>query len=249
MAAPELLYGVHAVAETLRAGRRQVSGLWYHRQKRRPEIEAILGMAAAARIAVTVMELAHLTRLCHSPHHQGMVLRASAYPYTPFETLVSQAQAAGPPLLIVLDHVQDVGNFGAMIRLALCCGAHGLIVSRDHAVGVTPAVVRGAAGATEWLGIAQVVNVRNAITYLKNHHIWTVALEAGAATPVYAHDFRDGEAIVLGGEGKGVRRLVRDECDATLSIPQVGPLDSLNVTMAGAIVLGEVLRQRQPKTT
>ena len=156
------------------------------------------------------------------------------------------AERAGePPLILVLDSVQDPQNLGALVRTAHVSGVHGIVIPKDRAVGVTPAVVKTAAGATEHVKIATVVNIARALEELKEAHVWVAgAVAAGGSKAPWEIDFRVPIALVLGAEGKGIRPLVLRGCDLLVKIPMFGKVASLNVGAAGAMLLYEVARQR-----
>jgi 23S rRNA (guanosine2251-2'-O)-methyltransferase len=173
------------------------------------------------------------------------------YNYAQLDELIQAAERSGrPPLLLVLDSVQDPQNFGALVRTAHVAGAHGIIIPKDRAVGVTPAVVKTSAGATEHVRIATVVNVARALEELKEANVWIAgAVAAGGSKAPWEIDFTVAIALVLGAEGKGIRPLVLRGCDLLVKIPMLGKVASLNVGAAGAMLLYEVVRQRTAHKT
>jgi 23S rRNA (guanosine2251-2'-O)-methyltransferase len=186
-----------------------------------------------------------LDRLAGTDRHQGIVAVVADFRYAELEELVAAAKASGrPPLLVVLDGVEDPHNLGAIIRSALALGAHGVVIPKDRAVGVTPAVAKASAGAIERLPVARVTNVAQSIEALKGEGIWSVALAADGDRPVAEMDLRGPTALVLGSEGEGLRPLVRKTCDLAARIPMVGELDSLSVSASAAVALYEAARQR-----
>lgn len=240
----EILCGIHAVSEMLCAGRRRCSELWVARE-RSPEIAAVLALAARVPLPVHQVPRHELDRRCRDPHHQGIAAAVDGYPYTTLEAMLEGAtRDPKGPCVVILDQVQDPHNLGAIARTTLGCGMHGLILTRHASVGVTPAVVRAAAGATEWLAIAQVTNLHNTIKTLKSQHIWVVGFDAMGSHSLYQYQFTGGHAIVMGAEGEGLRRLVKESCDTLLTIPVTGPVGSYNVSVACAMALSEVVRQR-----
>jgi 23S rRNA (guanosine2251-2'-O)-methyltransferase len=165
--------------------------------------------------------------------------------YADLDELVEAARASGrPPLLVVLDGVEDPHNLGAIIRSALALGANGVVIPKDRAVGVTPVVAKASAGAIERCPVARVTNVAQAIERLKEEGIWSVALAADGERPLGAVDLKGAIALVLGSEGEGLRPLVRRSCDLSAKIPMTGELDSLSVSASAAVALYEVARQR-----
>jgi 23S rRNA (guanosine2251-2'-O)-methyltransferase len=166
----------------------------------------------------------------------------SAKAYDDLETLFASRQH---PLLVVLDGVEDPGNLGAIVRTAVAAGADGLIVPQRRAAGLSPAVARAAAGALEHLKIARVTNLVRALVELKERGVWVYGFEAQAEKSYLDVDYTGSCALVLGGEGRGLHRLAREACDVLARIPLYGPVESLNVSVAAAVVLYEAARQRQ----
>jgi 23S rRNA (guanosine2251-2'-O)-methyltransferase len=177
-------------------------------------------------------------------NHQGVVAEAAPYEYSSLEDVVEAATASPSPLVLVLDVLQDPQNLGSLLRTAAAVGAQGVVIPEHRAVGVTPAVVKASAGAIERLKIAQVTNLSRAIDALKEVGIWAVGLDAGAEATYDKADLNRPLALVVGGEGKGLRHLVRQHCDLVVSLPMPGAIESLNAAVAGSIVLYEALRQR-----
>lgn len=235
----ELLFGVHPIREALRAGRRTVH-------------ELLVGNAGAAdqvdprrTVPRRVVSAQELSRLTDGGVHQQIAARAGPLPLLDLRELLDLA-ADDPqgPFLVVLDQVQDPHNVGAIARTALGCGAHGLVIPKDHACPLTGVVAKSSAGAIEWLPIAQVTNLASALKQLQDADVWVVGLAADATQSLYAYEFRGGHAIVMGAEGKGLRRLTSESCDTLIKIPMHGAVESLNVSVAAAMTLGEVMRQR-----
>ncbi|MBI4367652.1 MAG: 23S rRNA (guanosine(2251)-2'-O)-methyltransferase RlmB [Deltaproteobacteria bacterium] len=237
----EILSGQHAVLEVLRAGRRTVEEL-FALPDRVAEVRKILG---GRKVKMHETTPAALLRLAGTDCHQGLAARVAPYPYVSLDQVLTKAmQGPRGGFLLLLDQVQDPQNFGAVVRTAHCAGVHGMIVPKDHSAPITGAVCRAAAGATEHMLIAQVTNLVQAINTLKSNNIWVVGAEGGAPQSLYEYAFDSHHAIVMGTEGKGLRRLVRESCDILLSIPMEGAIGSYNVSAAAAMILGEVLRQR-----
>lgn len=235
----EILSGGHAVLECLRAGRRQVQEVWATADWAR-ELAGLSVRGVRAGVA------AELRRLTGTDRHQGIAARVGPYPYVPFDALLQDAaRAAGGPLFLLLDQIQDPQNLGAILRTAEGMGVHGVLLPKDNAVGVTPTVVRASAGAAEHLQIALVTNLNRAIAELKARNIWVVGAAGEAPQSLYEYQFTGGHAVVLGAEGKGLRRLVRESCDALVHIPMAGRVASYNVSVAAALLLGEAVRQRR----
>lgn len=194
---------------------------------------------------VDVLPRERLDRLAQGAHHQGVVAEAEPFPYARVDDLL----VAEAPFLLVLDSLQDPQNFGSLIRTAQACGVDGLIIPEHRAVGVTPAVCNASAGAVEHLRVARVTNLSRALESLEARNVWTYGLAVEAATPYFETDFTgSGVALVVGSEGAGLSRLVRETCDALVSIPMApGAVQSLNASVAGSLALYEAFRQRSAR--
>jgi 23S rRNA (guanosine2251-2'-O)-methyltransferase len=238
--APVIIYGLNPVMEALRAGRvrhLRVSG----RADRR--VQDLLGLAAAAHVPVERAETGVLDRLTRGGLHQGVVADVEDAPEYDVADLVRGAARA--PLIVVLDGVEDPHNFGAILRVADAAGADGVIRQTRRAAAIDGIAAKASAGAMAHVRIASVVNIARAIDELKQANVWTVGL-AGEAPDCYSDvDLTLPTAIVLGAEGDGLRRLVRDTCDRTVAIPMLGHVGSVNVSVAAGIVLFEAVRQRR----
>jgi len=178
--------------------------------------------------------------------HQGVAAEVSQYPYVELEAILAEAdQRQETPWLLMLDCLQDPQNFGALLRTAEIIGVHGVVIPKRRAVGITPAVVNSSAGATEHLLVAQVTNLVRTMETLKARGLWIVGLEdVPQAQPHYQSDLTMPLALVVGSEGRGIGRLVRETCDILIRLPMRGSISSLNVAVAGSIALYEVWRQR-----
>jgi 23S rRNA (guanosine2251-2'-O)-methyltransferase len=238
-----VVYGVHPVREALRAGR--VQALFLAEGDSSPALRGIVDDARAANVQPVSRARAALDALAHGGAHQGALAITGEYPYAQLDELVDAAKRAGvPPLLLVLDSVQDPQNLGALVRSAHVMGAHGLVLQRDRAVGVTATVVKASAGATEHTRIAMVTNVARALEELKAAGLWIAGGVADGGEPPWKIDLKGPIALVVGAEGKGIRPLVLRGCDFLVQIPMVGRVASLNVSAAGAMLLYEAARQR-----
>jgi 23S rRNA (guanosine2251-2'-O)-methyltransferase len=243
----EILYGRQPVRETLRAGRRQVFKLLLAKEIRSAGIvDEILGLAEHANIPVQAIDRQQLDKLGGEANHQGLAAEVSGYPYGDLADLVQAADQAGePPLLLLLDHIQDPQNLGSLLRTAEAARAHGVVIPGRRASGVTPAAVRASAGAAEHVHVAQVPNLVQAMEYLKSKGVWLAGLEALAGARLYTEaDLSGSLGLVIGSEGQGLARLVRETCDFLIRVPMRGHVESLNAAVAGAIALYEALRQR-----
>lgn len=234
----EFLYGRRPVLEVLRAGRRQVRRLVIGEKGERSDvIGEIVGRAQESGIRVESAPPGKLTDLVRGANHQGVVLEALAYEYADLDDLLD-AGAGQPPLILLLDLLQDVQNVGTLLRTAEAVGVHGVVLQERRAAGVTPAVVSASSGAVEHLRVAQVTNLVQTMNLLKEHDVWLAGLDVGEDAVRYDQaDLRGGLGVVVGSEGKGLRRLVRETCDFIVSLPMQGQIESLNASVAGSIVL------------
>ena len=241
-----VVYGMNPVKELLRSDAEGLAELWLVEGGERPRAFADMERAARDRGAkVRSAPSARLDRLAGVTQHQGVVAVVADYRYREVEELLAVAAASGrPALLVLLDGVEDPHNLGAVVRSAHALGAHGVILPRDRAAGVTPSVAKASAGAVEHLGIARVTNVVRCLEELKEAGIWTVAAVPDGEQDLASVDLRGPTALVLGGEGQGIRPLVRRTCDHAVRIPMLGRVGSLNASAAAAITLYEVARQR-----
>ncbi len=241
-----IVYGLNPVRELLRSGA-ELAELWLAEGGTRGAAFAELErLARRADAKVRNAPRAKLDRLAGTDRHQGVVAVVADFRYADLEELLAAAQASGrPALLVVLDGVEDPHNLGAIIRSAHALGAHGVVIPKDRAVGVTPAVAKASAGAVERCPVARVTNVAQCLESLKEAGIWSVALAADADRPLGALDLKGPTALVLGSEGEGLRPLVRKTCDLAASIPMTGGLDSLSVSASAAVALYEAARQRR----
>lgn len=250
----ELLYGRHAVQEALRAGRRRFFRLWVEsKQEQAPPpkdgpIGEIVAAAMRAQIQVRTIRGGLFDKLRQeNTNAQGVALESDDYPYVDIDACLANARrAAEPPLLLILDHLQDPQNLGALIRTAEAVGVHGVIIPDRRAARVTPAVSNASAGAVEHLAVAQVVNINRTIDDLKQLNIWVAGMDSDPHTPALGSVRLDGAlALVVGSEGEGLSHLTRTKCDFLVRLPMYGRIASLNAAVAGSIVL-YAARQARP---
>jgi 23S rRNA (guanosine2251-2'-O)-methyltransferase len=243
----EALYGRNAVYEALRAGRREFYKLTLAEGVRDAEvIDQIRFLAEEAGVQIAVADRSLLDRF--GPfNHQGVVLEVGPYRYVGLEDLFDTAGDGGqPPLFLLLDLLKDPHNVGSLLRTAEAVGVHGVVIQERRAVDVTPTVVHTSVGAVEHLQVAQVTNLVRAIEWLKEQRVWIVGLEAvEGAESYFEADLTLPLGIVVGSEGRGMRRLVRESCDFLVRLPMRGQVTSLNASVAGSILLYEALRQRE----
>lgn len=247
----ELLYGRHAVLEALRANRRHFFRLWIEGEGERQAqgiVADILDAAAALNLPVRATQQGLFDRLQkQNANHQGVALEVGNYPYVDSTDLIRGAlKKEDPPLLLLLDHLQDPQNLGTLIRTAEAMGVHGVLIPERRSAGITPAVSNASAGAVEHLPLAQVTNLNQTIEHLKKANIWVAGLDMGPdALSLAQADLSGALALVVGSEGSGLSRLTRERCDFTVRLSMYGHVESLNAAVAGSIVLFLVRQSRK----
>jgi 23S rRNA (guanosine2251-2'-O)-methyltransferase len=242
----QIIYGRHPVLAALRQPESPLEeiivaqgagGQWLHEVKR---------LARAAGVRLRVQERAALDRVCGTPNHQGIAARRGSYVYRDLAELLDDlADLMVPALLVAADSLTDPMNLGNLCRSAFAAGAHGLIIPKDRAAGVTPVVIKAAAGALEYLAVYRVTNLADCLARLKDAGLAIVGTDAAASESIYDTDLTRPLALVIGSEDKGLRPRVRQQCDLVASIPMAAPLiGSLNAAASGAVALFEARRQR-----
>jgi 23S rRNA (guanosine2251-2'-O)-methyltransferase len=241
----EYIWGRNPVLETLRSARR-VHRLLLAEGGRNAGLAEILREAEQRRISIDYVPRRRLDELTRGAVHQGCVASVAPRAYASVEDMLALAAERGEvPLLLILDAIQDINNLGSLLRTAEAVGAHGVIIPEHRAAGLTPAVDKSSAGAIEHLLVAQVTNLTRTVDALKKGGIWVVGL-AGEATQDYDRvDLDRPLALVVGNEGKGIGRLLREHCDFLVRLPMRGKVNSLNAAVAGSIVLYAAWRQRE----
>lgn len=238
-----VIYGRNAVLEALKGGQ-VLDKLFVQSGEREGSITLIIAKAKEAGIPVLYVQKEKLDSLSRGGVHQGVVAMVAGVTYqTVEEILASAAEKGEAPFLVIADGVEDPHNLGAIIRSAEGAGAHGLIISKRHASPVTPTVIKASAGAAAHLPIAKVTNLATVIDELKEAGLWIYGAEAGGAS-LYESDLGGAAAFVVGSEGKGISRLIKEKCDFILSIPMYGQVNSFNVSCAAAVVLCYAAEQR-----
>jgi 23S rRNA (guanosine2251-2'-O)-methyltransferase len=245
----ELLYGVNPLLEALRAGGRTPEELVIAEGTRDHRLRELIDLARERNVTVRRMPRAALDRTVGNTHHQGVMARIPAARYADTEELLNAIAArvggAVEPLAVVLDGVEDPRNLGAILRTSECAGVQGVFVPERRAAGLSETVAKASAGAIEHLPVARVTNLSLLISQLKERNVWVVGTAADASLDYTDWDWTKASALVLGGEGGGLHRLVRERCDVLVRIPVQGKIESLNVSVAAGIILYEALRQRK----
>lgn len=243
----EVIYGRQPVLEVLRSGRREISGLLIGDLKPAKEVDEIKALAEKRGVSISRVSMRDLDERSDGGHHQGVCVEVSGFQPAGEQELVSIAMKKGKDcVFLLLDHIQDPQNTGALIRSAECMGVDAVIIPADRAAQVTSAVVRASAGATEYMKVAVVVNLVRVMKKLKDNGMWFYGLEwADKADVIWSSRFDEATGLVVGSEGGGLSRLVRESCDFLVGIPMSGRTGSLNASASGAVAVYEVLRQKQ----
>jgi 23S rRNA (guanosine2251-2'-O)-methyltransferase len=243
----EVLYGVHPVREALHAGRRAMHILTLDRKVPSARQLPVVELAEKRGVPRQTLTADQIRASCGSGQHQGIALTVSPLPTVSLESILAETGPAERAcLLVLLDGIVDPHNLGAIVRTAHCVGVDAMVIPKDRAVGATPAVSKSSAGALEHMRLCRVTNLAGAIQWLKKKGVWVAGLAMQADRSIFDADLKGPLALVIGGEEKGLRPLVRRHCDYLVSIPLHGRVDSLNASAAAAVVLYEALRQRRP---
>ena len=239
------LWGKNAVFEALKANR-PISRIYLEDGAKEAYRSEVIKYCRDRGIPYSFVDKKQLTYMIKSDSHQGILAQTAPKEYIAWEALVEDIkQKTEEPLLILLDEVEDPQNLGAIIRCADALGANGVVITKNRSVPLTTSVARASAGALEYVPVARVANLAQTMERLKKMGFWLVGADVTGVRPLYEQNLRGALAIVLGGEGKGLSRLVREKCDFTISIPMLGNINSLNVAASAAVVLYEALRQRK----
>jgi 23S rRNA (guanosine2251-2'-O)-methyltransferase len=237
-----IIIGRNPVMEALKSGR-EIEKLMILKDAE-GSIKKIIGMAKEKKLHYQLVDKAALERIADGRVHQGVAAVVSNYEYCDVEDLLEKAREKGEdPFLIILDGIEDPHNLGAIIRTADGAGAHGIIIPKRRAAGITDVVAKASAGAVEYVPVAKVSNIAQTVDKLKELGVWVGACDMGG-TEYHKADLRGKIALVIGAEGEGISRLVKEKCDFSLSIPMCGTISSLNASNAAAILMYEVRRQR-----
>ena len=241
-----VIYGVLPVLELLRSNSRKIEKIMIADGAREKRIQEIRDAARANGIVIQKTPRENLLKYVEAgANHQGVVALTAAAAYADADEILAEIAAKENALVLILDGVEDPRNLGAILRVAECAGADAVFIPEHRAVGLTETVVKTSAGATEYVKIAKVKNLNRLIEDLKKHNIWVIGTSAEAATDYNDWDWTTKSALILGGEGKGLHRLVAENCDALVKIPMRGQIESLNVSVACGVVLFEANRQKK----
>jgi len=242
-----IIYGKNPVKEAISQTLSKIEEILISQELEKERISDIIRLAREKNVKVSFLPRDAISRITGTSSHQGIAARISEFEYNNVDNILSNAKKKGERLLIILlDHIEDPQNLGAIIRTVNVLGAHGVIIPKDRAASVTPAVVKASAGAVSFVPIARVVNLVITIRDLKKKGVWIVGADPSATKSVFAEELGALDlALVVGSEGKGLTRLVREECDFLVSIPNLGEVSCLNASVAAGIMIYEILRQRK----
>lgn len=241
----EILYGFHPVMEAFKAGKRNFFEVYIGQEKKTRRAREVIDLCRKKNVLLKYIKTDQLKSLTGVPEHQGIGARVSHLPLFSLKELLENKIKI--PFLVMLDHVVDPHNLGAIIRTALGADVDGIVISRDRSASPNASVSKVSAGALEHLPVARVINMANAIKLLKKMNIWVAGLDRSGENILYTKDMTGPLALVIGGEEKGLRPLIKENCDFLVSIPQKGPVESLNASVAAALAMYEVFRQRMRK--
>lgn len=239
-----IIEGRNAVIEAFRSGK-TIDRLFIQDGCQDGPVLTIKREANRHNTAIKYVDKERLDQMSETGRHQGVIAQAAAYEYASVEDILNKArEKQEPPFIFLLDNIEDPHNLGAIIRTANLAGAHGVIIPKNRAVGLTATVARTSAGALNYTPVAKVTNLAKTIEDLKKEGLWFVCADMGGTT-MYDLDLKGPMGLVIGNEGEGVGRLVKEKCDMVASIPMKGDIDSLNASVAAGVLAYEIVRQRQ----
>lgn len=238
-----LIFGRNAVSELLKSGR-SVNKIFIAEGSRDGSIQKIFALAKTAGVVVEFVKRDKLDRLCNG-RHQGVAAVAAAVNYATVDEILALAESKGePPFVILLDELEDPQNFGAILRTAEAVGVHGVIIPKRRSVQLNATVFKTSAGAAEYVKVAQVTNVAQTLKNMRGRGLKVVGSDMGAAVDFRQADLSGAIVLIIGNEGKGMRRLTRENCDLLIKIPMIGKINSLNASAAGAVLMYEIFNRR-----
>lgn len=240
----DIIEGRNPIAEALKSGR-EIDKIIVAKGERNGSIIKIISDAKKKGIVIQEADRAKLDSLSNTKNHQGIVAYAAAAQYVSVEDILKSAKDKGEnPFIVIADEITDPHNLGSLLRTANAAGAHGIIIPKRRSVGLNSVVAKTSAGAVEFTPVAKVSNIANTIDKLKKENIWVIGADMDGENTIYTQDFSGGVAIVVGSEGEGISRIVKEKCDFLVQIPMFGEITSLNASVAGALMIYEVVRSR-----
>ncbi|MFV1951566.1 MAG: 23S rRNA (guanosine(2251)-2'-O)-methyltransferase RlmB [Nitrospinota bacterium] len=243
-----IIYGMNPLIEALRSGDRRFVRIILSDRRSRKGVKEIIRLAEDRGIRVDKGEVEDIDKICGSLSHQGIVGIVSEKKVVSLDDLIDLSfKGEGDPCIVILDGVEDPRNLGSIIRSAEVFGMRGVIIPKDRSAGLTATVVKASAGAMEYMPIIKVTNIVRVIEVIKRRGFWVVGIDMAGETGSYFFKFEGPIAVVIGGESRGIRKLVKRKCDFLVSIPMIGRINSLNVSVASAIIFYEILRRKTVK--
>lgn len=240
-----MIEGRNPVIEALKA-ERDIDKILVSKGNKEGSIKKIISIAKEKKILIQYVDRNKLNQLSESRAHQGVIAFVAAYKYYEIEDIIESARNKNEDIfLIILDEINDPHNLGSIIRTANACGVHGVIIPKRRAVGLTAVVAKTSAGAIEYVPVSKVTNLSRTIDYLKGQGIWVIGADMEGENVHYKSDLSGNVALVIGSEGKGISRLVKEKCDFLVKLPMKGQLSSLNASVAASVLMYEVIRQRE----
>lgn len=240
-----IIEGRNPVLEVLDSGR-AINKLMIANGNREGSIKKIIAKAKDQGVVISYVDRHKIDQMSESDNHQGVLAFVAAYDYKDLDELLLELKTKEEvPFLIVLDEISDPHNLGSIIRTADAVGAHGVIIPKRRSVGLTPVVAKTSAGAIEYVPVCRVTNLARTIETLKEHNIWVAGADMDGQATHFKSNFKGGIALVMGSEGKGISRLVKEKCDFLVNIPMQGKVSSLNASVAASVIMYEIYKQRQ----
>ena len=237
--------GRNSVIELLKAGK-DIKKLYIQKGEKKGSILEIIKLAKQNKIIMSEIEKTKLDQMSETKNHQGVIAIVPPYEYADVDDILDAAKKKNEdPFIIILDEIEDPHNLGSIIRTAECAGAHGIIIPKRRSALVNSTVVKTSAGATSYMKVARVNNLNETIEYLKEHNVWVYGTDMLGSSYYDEQDYKGGVAIVVGSEGEGMGRLIKEKCDFLIKIPMKGKINSLNASVSAAIVMYEVMKQRR----
>lgn len=242
----DIIEGRNPIIEALKSNR-PIEKILVVKGDKEGSVKKILGMAKDMGIQVQHVERAKLNKISTSNNHQGVIAYVQAYDYSSVESILDNIPEGEDAFIIVLDEINDPHNLGSILRTASCVGAHGVIIPKRRAVGLTATVAKTSAGAIEYVPVAKVTNIAKTLDELQDRGVWVMGADMAGDKSHYEADLTGNIALVIGNEGKGISRLVKEKCDFLVSIPMKGQVNSLNASVAASVLMYEAFRQKEVK--
>ncbi len=240
----DIIEGRNAVTAALKSGR-QIDKIYIKKGENKGSLLTIIAKARDKNIQIVEVDQKKLDSMSETGVHQGVIARIPPYEYKTVDDILNIAKEKGePPFIVILDHLEDPHNLGSIIRTANCAGVHGVIISKHDGVTLTAAAVKASAGAASFTPVARVSNIAQTVDYLKEQGVWVTGADAAGDRSIYEADLKGAVALVVGGEDKGISRLTASKCDFLVGIPMKGDVNSLNASVAAALMIYEAMKQR-----